>query len=249
MTTREPLAARLAAISKDIGYIEKGGYNEAQKYKFVSESDVVAALKPKLAEAGIVVVPSHRLLSVEPYTTSRGSQQFLTTVESTFTFMDGTESIVVQTIGQGADAGDKGIYKAMTGAKKYALLQAFLLATGDDPEIARDDERAPASRGNKQPVEAGGSNQDASSAGGKVAIPARTANKLSETQKKRIFSLGDEAKLSKEALGELRLKITGKHSSAQMTAEDGEKLIGVLQEQIATLNKVAAATGGTVVAK
>ena len=36
--------------------------------------------------------------------------------------------------GEGADVGDKAPYKAMTGALKYALLQSFLLSTGDDPE-------------------------------------------------------------------------------------------------------------------
>ena len=44
--------------------------------------------------------------------------------------------------GEGADAGDKAPYKAMTGALKYALLQSFLLGTGDDPEDERADSRA-----------------------------------------------------------------------------------------------------------
>src|SRR5262249_31856915 len=44
--------------------------------------------------------------------------------------------------GEGLDGGDKAPYKAMTGALKYALLQSFLLATGDDPEDERADSRA-----------------------------------------------------------------------------------------------------------
>jgi hypothetical protein len=47
--------------------------------------------------------------------------------------------------GQGLDVGDKAPYKAMTGALKYALLQSFLLATGDDPEDERMDARLTAS--------------------------------------------------------------------------------------------------------
>jgi len=43
----------------------------------------------------------------------------------------------VKVAGEGLDAGDKAPYKAMTGALKYALLQSFLLATGDDPEEER----------------------------------------------------------------------------------------------------------------
>ena len=43
--------------------------------------------------------------------------------------------------GEGADTGDKAPYKAMTGALKYALLQSFLLASGDDPEDERGEMR------------------------------------------------------------------------------------------------------------
>ena len=45
--------------------------------------------------------------------------------------------MIAKVAGQGIDAGDKAPYKAMTGALKYALLQSFLLATGDDPEDER----------------------------------------------------------------------------------------------------------------
>ena len=37
--------------------------------------------------------------------------------------------------------GDKGIYKAITGANKYALLKTFLLEKGDDPEEVSDADR------------------------------------------------------------------------------------------------------------
>ena len=37
--------------------------------------------------------------------------------------------------GEGADAGDKAPYKAMTGALKYALLQSFLLAPAMIPRM------------------------------------------------------------------------------------------------------------------
>jgi hypothetical protein len=41
-------------------------------------------------------------------------------------------------IGEGQDAGDKGPYKAMTGAQKYALMKTFMIPTGDDPEADED---------------------------------------------------------------------------------------------------------------
>lgn len=237
--TKTPLAARLAKIGNDIGYIQKGGYNDNQKYKFVQESEVVAKLRPAIADAGIMVVPTHELISVLPFTTAKGSQQFLTTIKSTFTFTDGAEFLAVTTIGQGADAGDKGIYKAMTGAKKYALLQAFLLATEDDPEIAREDEQ-PASKPEAKVKQEG--KPESTSPKARVS-----EGKLTETQRKRIFTLGAEIGLDKKALGDVRLQQTGKHSSAQMTDEDGEKLIAHLQGLADSLKAVVEASGGELV--
>lgn len=230
--TKQTLAARLASIAKDIGWIEKGGTNDAQKYKFVQESDVVAKLKPALAEAGVIVVPTHRLISVVPFTTARGSQQFLTTIESTFSFTDGAEFINVQTIGQGADTGDKGVYKAMTGAKKYALLQAFLLATGDDPEIARDDERSETAKRSQKPAVSNDAKQ-ADSGNSKDGI---------ETKKKRVFALRDDLGWDNKKLGELRFSLTKKHNSGQMTSEDYDKVI----EALVQLADIAKVSGGTV---
>ena len=58
------------------------------------------------------------------------------------------------------DAGDKGIYKAIAGAQKYALMKVFMIPTGDDPEADEGvDERnhkaptkpTPAPKQEKQP--------------------------------------------------------------------------------------------------
>ncbi len=48
--------------------------------------------------------------------------------------VDSGESHVSTAYGQGQDKGDKGVYKAATGAEKYFLLKTFLIATGDDAE-------------------------------------------------------------------------------------------------------------------
>jgi len=44
------------------------------------------------------------------------------------------EFVNFQSVGSGSDSTDKAVYKAMTGALKYALLLGFLIPTGDDPE-------------------------------------------------------------------------------------------------------------------
>jgi hypothetical protein len=67
----------------------------------------------------------------------------------TFADVDSGEEIISKVAGQGLNTGDK----AMTGALKYALLQSFLLATGDDPEDERMDARSTAP-GSDRPIDA-----------------------------------------------------------------------------------------------
>src|SRR4029077_15026588 len=69
----------------------------------------------------------------------RSETERVARVIMSYSFEDGqtAEAITVKVAGEGLDSGDKAPYKAMTGALKYALLQSFLLATGDDPEEER----------------------------------------------------------------------------------------------------------------
>ena len=46
--------------------------------------------------------------------------------------------------GVGQDSGDKGIWKAVTGAIKYIMTSTFLIPTGDDPEKDEGKEKKPA---------------------------------------------------------------------------------------------------------
>lgn len=44
------------------------------------------------------------------------------------------DKITIESFGRGVDAGDKGFGKAMTYARKYALLNIYKIATGVDPD-------------------------------------------------------------------------------------------------------------------
>ena len=57
------------------------------------------------------------------------------------------ESLSSTIIGSGQDKGDKGPYKAYTGAQKYFLMKTFMIPTGDDPE--KDDEQSSTSSSSK----------------------------------------------------------------------------------------------------
>jgi hypothetical protein len=88
-----------------------------------------------------VVIPSLESIVYEPVKINGAHVERVARVVMTYTFSDveTAETVTVKVPGEGLDVGDKASYKAMTGALKYALLQSFLLATGDDPEEERLD--------------------------------------------------------------------------------------------------------------
>lgn len=144
------LVRKLAAIMADVHRIPKSGRNEFHKYDYATEADIVEALRTKLAEKSIMLIPH----LVESHVDKVGDKNLLTTVVLEFTFVDGDsgQSLTLRWEGTGIDSGDKGMYKAMTGALKYVLLKTFMIPTGDDPEAGRDDERpAPKGQPNRRP--------------------------------------------------------------------------------------------------
>jgi ERF superfamily len=136
------LRQKLAEVRRRIGYVQKRGHNERYNYSYVTAADLAGSVGDVLAELGVVVIPSLEEISYEP-AAGRGEATRMARVIMAYTFADADtgEEVVATAAGQGLDAGDKGVYKAMTGALKYALLQLFLLATGDDPEDERLDAR------------------------------------------------------------------------------------------------------------
>ena len=91
-----------------------------------------------------MVLPWLVIISYEPYAPGRPVSVRIACVIMAYSFteVNSGEEITARVAGEGLDVGDKASYKAMTGALKYALLQSFLLATGDDPEDERPESRS-----------------------------------------------------------------------------------------------------------
>jgi hypothetical protein len=146
------LRQKLAEVRRRIGYIQKRGHNERFNYSYVTAADIAGSVGDILSELGVVVIPSLENITYES-APSRGETTRMAQVVMAYTFsdVDSGEEIVAKVAGQGLDTGDKAPYKAMTGALKYALLQSFLLATGDDPEDERMETRLTAT-GSDRPI-------------------------------------------------------------------------------------------------
>lgn len=142
------LFQKLAKITGEISRVPKRGRNEFHKYDYVTEADLLDAVRAKLADNNVAYFFSVDSVTTRP--TDNAKNGPITEVSVVVTFADGDtgEVFAVKGAGAGQDASDKGVYKAITGAQKYTLMKTFLIPTGDDPEL--DDQpavRKPASGG------------------------------------------------------------------------------------------------------
>lgn len=128
------LFAKLAKITGEISRVPKRGRNEFHKYDYVTEADLLDAVRSKLAEAGIAYFFSVVEATVRPTDNAKAGPITEVRVAVTFADSETGDSMTVFGVGAGQDAGDKGVYKAITGAQKYVLMKTFLVPTGDDPE-------------------------------------------------------------------------------------------------------------------
>lgn len=132
---------KIIACMQDIEAISKGKRNAQQGYNFRGIDDVYNELHPILAKHGLFTAP--RVLSErsEERTTKSGTALIYRILRIEFRFFaeDGS-SVIVETIGEGMDSGDKASNKAMAVAHKYALMQVFAIPTEDakDPEVASE---------------------------------------------------------------------------------------------------------------
>ena len=131
------LAHKLWLVSKKIGYLQKDKANKMQHYKYLSEAKVKETIKEWLDEYRVIFfVNSHFISKDELYKTSKATM-IGSIIEGTITFINidkPEETYTMNWTGEGADTGDKGIYKALTGGVRHALATKFLIPTGDDPE-------------------------------------------------------------------------------------------------------------------
>jgi hypothetical protein len=245
--TTPGLVIKLATIMGELGSVEKKGFNKAQNYRFVRESDVVAALVPLLSKHHIMLhttITSHDRSPL--YTTNSGAQMWLTTITADLTWIDGDtgETFPVSTyMGYGADTGDKGIYKAVTGAEKYALMKTFLISTGDDPEADEKVDKAAATAGAAAGPRISKGSQPGVQRGGKSAV-------ITTVQIKEIARLISELHINAAAFGDLVSSIsgvavegkTGKEILSQLTSEQASEIIVALSG-MATFADVAVEEG------
>jgi len=137
------LTKKILAVMADVTHVAKDAVNEFHNYEYVSNAAIVTAVREAMIKHKLVLISSHVKCDTMAHTNKKGDPFFLTKIEIRYQLIDTESSEIIEAhaFGCGQDAGDKGLYKAITGAEKYYLLKTFLIPTHDDPEAT---DRAPA---------------------------------------------------------------------------------------------------------
>lgn len=132
----------LHAIMEEVSHVPKHGENKFHGYKYTGEVDLLEKLRPSMLKHGLLLIPS--ISSVRPI-----DEYGNTHIQIAYTLAHRDGEVwphPIMAAGCGGDrnktgVGDKGLYKAITGANKYFLLKLFNIATGDDPEDDTQDSK------------------------------------------------------------------------------------------------------------
>ena len=150
---KKNLYEKIQLVSNEIKNIEKnmtvGKGNYA--YKAVQDIDVTLEVKQAEAKYRLVSIPIKQELvksEIVRVVKDGGGEaiQYMDIVKMTLRIinLDNTAEFVdVESFGRGLDPGDKGFGKASTYARKYALLNAYKIATGEDPDDTKSKEQTP----------------------------------------------------------------------------------------------------------
>lgn len=190
---------RMAAITFELQTVAKNlnvDTGRGKGYKAVGERDVIDAVKPLESRYGVYSYPFSRE-TLESYTVEKESQYGVTRsyyvrLKTVYRFVniDKPEEFIETTVfSVGLDTQDKGDGKAMTYADKYALMKAYKISTGDDPDKdpspEEDDISKKMKRPEKGPVEVCEScGKPISGSVGKDGTPLSSADVAQYTEKK-----------------------------------------------------------------
>lgn len=140
---------KIQQVMGSVNYLNKDGFVETGKgkgYKALTDEKVLGAVRPALVSAGLVILPvkmeqQRTDEQVKAYDGSTKTNR-ITDVSVTYRIInveDPKDYVEIVSAGTGVDTQDKGIGKAMTYAKKYAILNSFLIPSGEDTDQISSD--------------------------------------------------------------------------------------------------------------
>lgn len=153
---------KMLAITSELQTVAKNltvQQSKISSYKAVAERDILDAVKPLESKYGVYSYPHTRnvlesnILDSESYINGQTVKKtiYMTRISTVYRFVNierPDEYIDITSFAEGIDSQDKGSGKAMTYADKYALMKAYKISTGDDPDQEASKEGAYTPRNN-----------------------------------------------------------------------------------------------------
>lgn len=139
---------KMSLITEEMGVVEKNlkvQVTQTNSYQAVSERDILDNVKPLEKKYRVYSFPVDRQIVDYSVLTKKTEYNNKITetnslymrLEITYRFVNidnKDEFIDIKSYGDGIDTGDKAPGKAMTYGDKYALMKAYKISTGDDPD-------------------------------------------------------------------------------------------------------------------
>ncbi len=202
MNNKTELFKKLLSVQQKLRPIAETGKNTYQRYSYATALDILEPVKKACNELGLFIY-----LDVTESEIEAGKARC--TVKLTTVDCETGESLSINSCGYSEDwsykenrpTGAKAIYKAITGATKYAVREMFALASTDDPEKEEMKQQ--------------------------TKSKPRTIN---QAQVNRLYKLAtEEIGLSKERAKEV-LQSCGYYSAKNIIYEDYERVVKTFQE-------------------
>lgn len=155
------IAKAIIQVMKTIGPVEKRGWNNFHKYRFAAAGDILAEVQPKMAEAGITILP----IEVErKFDDAKGMleviYEMLVFHESGAQWQERPRQTgYARAKDSKGGWDDKALNKCHTAARKYFILALFNIPTGDIADADADADRADYQSDNNVPHDDGNAPQ------------------------------------------------------------------------------------------
>ena len=134
------ITAGILAVKRAVHEVGKTGRNKFHGYSYATEADVLEVLREPMNKAGLAMIPSQvgEAQQIRIPKDKGGGDTIITQITIDFLLIHESGDVwpvPIRITGHGQDSQDKGPYKAMAGARKYAHIHVFGLTTTDDPEF------------------------------------------------------------------------------------------------------------------
>ena len=202
---------KLAEACDAVGGVEKKGKNVEKGYMYLRAADVAKAFRHELFSRGIVIFQNEMAPEYIEYRTAKDYRGLDCRIAIEYTITDGESRYSLMAYGQAMDTSDKALYKAKTGALKYFLRGLGILpdekddVEADSPEAriteaekAADQREELAQR--RIAEEKAKVTQQLKDSLQKEAVPP--SSYISEAQRKRLFAIGKQLRLSESEIRE-----------------------------------------------